>query len=193
MQLSEQEVSALAIFILSHGEDNGTIFASDYPFRSLGLDKNSLTYHSGLTMISWVSWLLTNVHGWWEGQNSFLSRSCKRSQVHVLIFQCSGMPGSGHRSRCQCHRQVNPCLIAKQFDDKRHRLKTLHIQAKETHKPRQHVYLQDSKLCWLPNLPGDRPHPLLTPFLVEAPSGGPLLFQQKDQRGNIMHLCHLLY
>jgi len=33
VQLSEQEVSALAIFILSHGEDNGTIFASDYPFR----------------------------------------------------------------------------------------------------------------------------------------------------------------
>jgi len=33
VQLSEQEVSALAIFILSHGEDNGTIFAADYPFR----------------------------------------------------------------------------------------------------------------------------------------------------------------
>jgi len=33
VQLCESEVSALAIFILSHGEDNGTIFASDYPFR----------------------------------------------------------------------------------------------------------------------------------------------------------------
>ena len=33
IQLSEREISALAIFILSHGEDNGTIFASDYPFR----------------------------------------------------------------------------------------------------------------------------------------------------------------
>jgi len=33
IQLSETEISALAIFILSHGEDNGTIFASDYPFR----------------------------------------------------------------------------------------------------------------------------------------------------------------
>jgi len=41
VQLSEQEVSALAIFILSHGEDNGTIFASDY--------------HSGLTMIYWAN------------------------------------------------------------------------------------------------------------------------------------------
>ena len=33
VQLSDQNLSALAIFILSHGEDNGTIFASDYPFR----------------------------------------------------------------------------------------------------------------------------------------------------------------
>ena len=33
VQLSETDISALAIFILSHGEDNGTIFASDYPFR----------------------------------------------------------------------------------------------------------------------------------------------------------------
>ena len=33
VQLSQIEISALAIFILSHGEDNGTIFASDYPFR----------------------------------------------------------------------------------------------------------------------------------------------------------------
>ena len=33
VQISEKEISALAIFILSHGEDNGTIFASDYPFR----------------------------------------------------------------------------------------------------------------------------------------------------------------
>ena len=33
VQLSETEISALAIFILSHGEDNGTIFAADYPFR----------------------------------------------------------------------------------------------------------------------------------------------------------------
>ena len=30
---SERPISALAIFLLSHGEDNGTIFASDYPFR----------------------------------------------------------------------------------------------------------------------------------------------------------------
>merc|ERR1712098_754357 len=30
---SEENFAALAIFILSHGEDNGTIFASDYPFR----------------------------------------------------------------------------------------------------------------------------------------------------------------
>ena len=33
IQLSEENFAALAIFILSHGEDNGTIFASDYPFR----------------------------------------------------------------------------------------------------------------------------------------------------------------
>jgi len=33
VQLSEENFAALAIFILSHGEDNGTIFASDYPFR----------------------------------------------------------------------------------------------------------------------------------------------------------------
>jgi len=33
IQLSEENIAALAIFILSHGEDNGTIFASDYPFR----------------------------------------------------------------------------------------------------------------------------------------------------------------
>ena len=33
IQLSEENFPALAIFILSHGEDNGTIFASDYPFR----------------------------------------------------------------------------------------------------------------------------------------------------------------
>jgi len=33
VQLSERPISALAIFLLSHGEDNGTIFASDYPFR----------------------------------------------------------------------------------------------------------------------------------------------------------------
>ena len=33
LQLSDQTLSALAIFILSHGEDNGTVFASDYPFR----------------------------------------------------------------------------------------------------------------------------------------------------------------
>ena len=33
VQISQTEISALAIFILSHGEDNGTIFASDYPFR----------------------------------------------------------------------------------------------------------------------------------------------------------------
>jgi hypothetical protein len=31
--MCEDEVAALAIFILSHGEDNGTIFAADYPFR----------------------------------------------------------------------------------------------------------------------------------------------------------------
>jgi len=33
VQLCEDELAAIAIFILSHGEDNGTIFASDYPFR----------------------------------------------------------------------------------------------------------------------------------------------------------------
>ena len=30
---SECRWAALGIFILSHGEDNGTVFASDYPFR----------------------------------------------------------------------------------------------------------------------------------------------------------------
>ena len=30
---SECSWAALAIFILSHGEDNGTVFAADYPFR----------------------------------------------------------------------------------------------------------------------------------------------------------------
>jgi len=33
VQLCETELAALAVFILSHGEDNGTIFAADYPFR----------------------------------------------------------------------------------------------------------------------------------------------------------------
>jgi len=33
VQLCDDEIAALAIFILSHGEDNGTIFAADYPFR----------------------------------------------------------------------------------------------------------------------------------------------------------------
>ena len=33
VQLSDQNLSALSIFSLSHGEDKGTIFASDYPFR----------------------------------------------------------------------------------------------------------------------------------------------------------------
>jgi len=33
VQLSEEDFAAIAIFILSHGEDNGTIFAQDYPFR----------------------------------------------------------------------------------------------------------------------------------------------------------------
>lgn len=33
VQMCEDEVAALAIFVLSHGEDNGTIFAADYPFR----------------------------------------------------------------------------------------------------------------------------------------------------------------
>jgi len=33
VQLCEDPIAALAIFILSHGEDNGTIFAADYPFR----------------------------------------------------------------------------------------------------------------------------------------------------------------
>jgi len=33
VQLCEEEVAALAIFLLSHGEDNGTVFAQDYPFR----------------------------------------------------------------------------------------------------------------------------------------------------------------
>jgi len=31
--LCQDDLAALAIFILSHGEDNGTLFASDYPFR----------------------------------------------------------------------------------------------------------------------------------------------------------------
>ena len=30
---STRPMAALAIFLLSHGEDNGTVFASDYPFR----------------------------------------------------------------------------------------------------------------------------------------------------------------
>jgi len=33
IQLSECNWAALALFILSHGEDNGTVFAADYPFR----------------------------------------------------------------------------------------------------------------------------------------------------------------
>jgi len=33
VQMCEEPIAALAIFILSHGEDNGTIFAHDYPFR----------------------------------------------------------------------------------------------------------------------------------------------------------------
>jgi len=33
VQISTEPIAALAIFILSHGEDNGTIFAQDYPFR----------------------------------------------------------------------------------------------------------------------------------------------------------------
>jgi len=33
VQLSQDDWAALAIFILSHGEENGTIFAQDYPYR----------------------------------------------------------------------------------------------------------------------------------------------------------------
>jgi len=33
VQLCEDDLAALAIFLLSHGEDNGTVFAQDYPFR----------------------------------------------------------------------------------------------------------------------------------------------------------------
>jgi len=33
VQLSQEDWAALAIFILSHGEENGTIFAQDYPYR----------------------------------------------------------------------------------------------------------------------------------------------------------------
>jgi len=33
VQLCEDDLAAISIFILSHGEDNGTVFAADYPFR----------------------------------------------------------------------------------------------------------------------------------------------------------------
>ena len=86
IQLSEENFAALAIFILSHGEDDGTIFASDYPFRvdhdilfQLAADKSPNI--AGKPKLVFVQVLLTSLTNL------------------VSILTISGLPGPGDRCR----------------------------------------------------------------------------------------------